>query len=249
MNKDIEIEKGILKKKRGWIRDNIALVSIIAIAACLRIYKIDYQSLWVDEIHTLNETNPEFSFSEMYSALLRAEPHPQLYFVLVHFAFKIFGYSSLVLRLFSAVVGVAGVISMYFLGREIFNRKTGLYAAILIAFNYFHLFYSQEARMYALFFLCTTLSFYFFIRFLKRPTTKSCLIYTFFALTMAYSHFFGLFSLASQYLILLFFIIKPITSTGLRLFYLSLMSGIITFICYLPNYYIIERSAGVTSSP
>ena len=86
------------------LKNNKWLVIILVVSAFLRIFKLDFQSVWLDEIHSLSEANPNFSFSELYSSLLTAEPHPPLYFVLVQLFFKIFGYTSFVLRFFSFLV-------------------------------------------------------------------------------------------------------------------------------------------------
>lgn len=217
------------------------------VAAILRLYHIDYQSVWLDEIHTLNEANPQKSFSEVYESLLISEPHPPLYFFLVHVLFKIFGYTTLVARMFSALIGLAGVLSLYFLGKELFNRKVGIYATALVAINYFQIYYSQDARMYSLLFLTTTLSFIYLIKFIKSPSFKSAIIYSIMACLMIYSHFFALFVLVSQYVILLYFIIKPFYVTRKKFFIYTLISGIITTVLYLPTYGLIQKTTAITS--
>lgn len=234
-------------KPINWIKSNYLLTIILTVAAILRFYHIDFQSVWIDEIHTLNESNPSLSLSGLYDAILSGDPHPPLYFILVHFFFKIFGYSTFVARMFSALVGLAGVAAIYFFGKELFNKRVGIYSAILLTVNYFHLFYSQEARMYSLLFLTTILSFYFLVRFIKVPTIKSSIIYGVFSAIMIYCHFFALFCLIAQYLILLFFVIRPINSTGKKIFYYSIISGITALILYLPVYGIFMKAAERTT--
>jgi hypothetical protein len=60
------------------IKSNKGLMIILFLAAILRIYHIDFQSVWLDEIHTINEANPSLSFSEMYQMMMITEPHPPL---------------------------------------------------------------------------------------------------------------------------------------------------------------------------
>jgi uncharacterized membrane protein len=55
-----------------------------------------------------------------------------------------------VLRLPSALVGLLSIYLLYRLGSALFDRLTGLAAALLLAVSPFHVWYSQEARMYAL---------------------------------------------------------------------------------------------------
>ena len=234
-------------KLNSWFKNNYCLTIVLCIAAILRFYHIDYQSVWLDEVHTLNEANPSLSLSELYDAVLQSDPHPPLYFILVHFVFQMFGYTSIAMRMFSAILGVVGVWIIYLFGKEIFNKEVGLHASLLLTVNYFHLFYSQEARMYSLLFLTTTLSFYYLVRFIKRPTIKAAIVYGMVATLMIYCQFAALFALFSQYLILLFFTIKPFNSTRKNFFYCSAISGIITFVLYLPVLKIFNKAAQRTS--
>lgn len=219
-----------------WIKENKLLLLLIFIGAIFRFYKIDFQSVWLDEIHTINEANPNISISELYSSLLVSDPHPPLYFILVQLFFKIFGYSTFVLKMFSALMGVGGLFAIYFLGKELINKKVGLIAVVLLSVNYFHIYYSQEARMYSMLFFTTTLSFYFLVRFLKKPSIKTVVSHAFFAALMIYTHFFALFALCAEYVILLFFIIKPYNIDRKKMVLFSVLSGVITLILYIPSF-------------
>ena len=230
-----------------WIKSNKYLLILVVLGAIFRFYKIDFQSAWLDEIHTLNEADPQKSLSEVYQSLLIAEPHPPLYFFLLHIIFQIFGYTMFVARSFSAILGVAGIFSIYFLGKEFINKKVGLYAAILVVVNYFHLYYSQDARMYSLMFLTATMSFIFLIRFIKVPTYKSAILFGLFSTLMIYSHFFALFVLVSQCLILLIFIFRPVKVKRMRFFTLTMLSGILILLLYLPSYGLILKTTEMTS--
>lgn len=234
-------------KITNWIKENYLLTIILSVAAILRFYHIDYQSVWLDEIHTINEANPNKSFSEVYEALLVSEPHPPLYFFIVHILFQIFGYTTIVIRILAAIIGIAGVFSIYLLGKEIFNKKAGIYAAALLTINYFHLYYSQDARMYPLLFLMTTLAFLYLIKFIKTPSYKSAILYGIFSSLMIYCHFFALFALFSQYLILLYFVIKPYATTRKNFFLYCLTSGLMTLVLYLPTYQLFIKTSEITS--
>lgn len=230
-----------------WLKQNYFLAIILLVSAVLRFYHLDFQSVWLDEIHTINEANPTSSLAQIYKGLLISEPHPPLYFFLVHYFFILFGYTSFVLRAFSVIVGLLGIYSIYILGREIFNKKVGLYAAVLLSVNYFHIYYSQEGRMYALLFLTTTLSFYFLVKFIKEANIKSALIYSLFSTLMIYCHFFALFAFVSQYVILLYFIFKPYQTTRIQFFKYCVISGFTTLLLYFPTYSLFKRTSEMTS--
>lgn len=220
----------------NFLKNNYILIAILLLSSVLRFFHIDYQSVWIDEIHTLNESDPGISFSQMFDYLYAADPHPPLYFIAVKVIFSLFGYNTFVLRMFSAVIGIMGVWAMYLLGKEMYGKKAGLYAAAILAVNYFHIYYSQDARPYPLLFLSTTISFYFLVKFIKAPSFKTSALYGFFVAFMLYSHFFSLFALFSQYVILLYFVWRPYRdyTTSKKFFIYSLMSGIISLILYIP---------------
>jgi len=231
------------------VKKNIFIISILILAAFLRLYHINYQSLWLDEIHTINEADPALTLKELYQVLCSTDPHPPLYFLLARSAFYLFGHTALTLRLLSAVLGIAGVWSIYILGKELYNKKAGLIAALLLAVNHFHIYYSQDGRPYPLLFLCTTISFYFLVRFIKNPTWRSSVLYGVFAGLMLYSHLFSLFALCSQCAILLYFIIRPYSHpvTAKKMFLYCITSGVVIIIMYLPCFEILHQAASRTS--
>ena len=71
----------------------------------------------------------------------------------VDFIFKVFGYTTFVARLFSAILGILSIYGINILGKELINKKVGLISALILTINPFHLYFSQEARPYILLFL------------------------------------------------------------------------------------------------
>jgi uncharacterized membrane protein len=70
-------------------------------------------------------------------------------------------------RLPSAVCGILTVLVTYALGVALFEVRTGLVAALLVALSPFQLWYAQEARPYALLMLLSTLSLLGFVKWLQ----------------------------------------------------------------------------------
>ena len=230
-----------------WIKKNADLVAILLIAFVMRIIGLDRMSLWVDEVYTAIESNPAFSLSELKNSIFTSDPHPPLYFVIVYFFFKVFGYTSFVLRFVSVLMGVAGVWATFKLGRELYNKNVGRYAAILATFNYFCLYYSQEGRMYAMLYLTTTLAFYYLIRFIKHPTNKGFGLYLAWSVLMIYSHLSGLFVLAAQYCILAFFIFRPYAASAKKMVLYTATAAVTSVILYIPVIGIIAKNQDRTS--
>ena len=67
------------------IKENYLLITILVFAAILRFYHIDFQSIWLDEIHTMNEANPNVGFFDLYDIIMAGEQMPPLYFYSLYF--------------------------------------------------------------------------------------------------------------------------------------------------------------------
>src|ERR1043165_3497015 len=126
-------------------RDQLPLLLLLTAACILRFYRLTYQSLWHDELFTMNEADPRISFGQMFH-LLSLDTHPPLYTLIARISFSIFGYTAWAVRAPAALFGTLNVWTIYLLGKEIKDRRTGLIAAALCCFSYYNLHYSQEGR-------------------------------------------------------------------------------------------------------
>lgn len=217
-----------------WLKKNYFLVFALVVGIFLRFYRLNFQSMWLDEIHTLGESAPNLSFTQLNEAIMSGEQMPPLYFHITHILFRIFGSDVLVARVFSAVVGVAAIYAIYRLGKELANKSTGNIAAILLSVNHFHIYYSQESRPYAFFCLFSIIALYCFVRFLKVPTWKNTLLFAVSTVIMMYGHFFGLLGLLAIYAVLLYIICIVDNPTRKQLLIKGVVAGVITVVLYIP---------------
>ena len=136
---------------RHWLR--IAVYAVLLLAFALRLYHLDFQSLWSDEGISWQRAQ------QPLGPLLADMPveHAPLYFVLLHGWMLLTGQSDFALRALSLLFSVLAVSLGYALGRDLFSSKIGLLAAILLTVNPFQVWYAQEARMYSLV-VCLTLA-------------------------------------------------------------------------------------------
>ncbi len=219
------------------LKDNYILLIILFFGAFLRFYHINFQSPWLDELITMIECNPKLSFKDSYEIMSIRENNPLLYYYSVKILGSVFGYSTFVVRMISAIIGIVGIYVIYLLGKEIQNKKTGLIAAVLLTFNYFHIYFSQEARPYGLLTVFTIISFYRLIIFLKSNNLKNCIYYSLAAMLMINTHFFGLFVLVSQAVIIAIFFLDVDKNKRKIYALLAVLSGIITvFLWYIPSW-------------
>ncbi|MFN2200016.1 MAG: hypothetical protein ACK2UO_02365 [Caldilineaceae bacterium] len=126
----------------------LALITLVAFA--LRVLRIQWQPLWWDEGYSVFfATEP---LSRML-ALTARDIHPPLYYTALHGWITLLHDSGpAALRLFSIAVAVVAIPLVGALASRLSSRNivavTG--AALLLAVNPLHIYYSQEIRMYSL---------------------------------------------------------------------------------------------------
>ncbi len=89
---------------------------------------------------------------------------PPLYYLLYHTWIKFFGISEVSIRTLSFLFFLGTVITVFFIGKHLWDKKTGVLAALLAFTNPFLFTYAFEGRMYAILALTSTLSIYFFLK-------------------------------------------------------------------------------------
>ena len=125
-----------------------ALLALSVLALGLRAIRIDFESIWYDEMHSLIQSSR--SFGELWAGLLR-DTHPPLYFWLLGAWRRLAGESVASARLFSALWAAAMVPASYLLARSLrCERRVALVTAGLATFVPFTIYHGQQIRMYTL---------------------------------------------------------------------------------------------------
>jgi len=140
----------------------LSLASLTALGGALRFATLDRQSFWLDELVTVSLVRR--SFGGMVRTIPHSEATPYLYYVLVWPWTHLFGSGEVGIRSFSALAGTATIVAAYGAGAALLSRRAGLIAAALVAVNPFLLWYSQEARAYALVVLFVAVGLWLFAR-------------------------------------------------------------------------------------
>jgi hypothetical protein len=172
-------------------------------AAALRFATLGVQSYHHDEIVTATRILPG-GFVQAMEAVGSSESAPPLYYALAWLWTQVTGTGEFGLRALSALAGVATVPVAFWLGAELRDRRAGIAAAALVAVNPMLLWYSQEARAYALFALLTALSVLCFVRALDRGTRRDFVIWGVFSALALATHYFAAFPIAAEALWLLY---------------------------------------------
>lgn len=175
-------------------------LGVLLVASSLRLVRLDFQSLWSDEISSLRLLQGDLP---ALVASLAQEVHPPLYFVLLSLWTGVFGSSEVAVRLPSALAGIAASGLLLRLGRTLFDARVGFVASLLFATSLFQIYYAQEARSYSLLTLTSVMSMDALAlgvaRLRRAERARGALLYYALSSTaMLYTHYFGFFILASQ---------------------------------------------------
>ena len=151
--------------------DHRLLLAAITLGAfALRVVRLDFQPLWWDEGYSMFFATRDFGTMLARTAV---DIHPPLYYALLQIWIALAGTGEDAVRLLSVVIGVATIPLIYALAHKLFgNRRVALIAALLLALSPFHIYYSQEVRMYGLVTLLCLASVYLFVQLLSMPPGK-----------------------------------------------------------------------------
>ena len=178
-------------------KNNLILLVLISVAAFLRFYDLGSQSLWYDEHFTWYVAQME-SYKELLNFITTKDVHPPLYYSIQYLIVHYLGDSEFWLRLPSAISGVLSVFFMYILGKQFFNKETGLISAFFLTFFWYPIYFSHEARSYSVALLFLMI---FIINYLmvlnrisqdKKPEPKNITGLIIFGILLSYTHYYGL---------------------------------------------------------
>jgi mannosyltransferase len=169
-----------------------ALAGLTALGVAVRFASLGLQSYHHDEVITAMRVIPG-SFEEMLHRVKTSESNPPLYYVLAWGWAKAFGTGEFGLRSLSALFGAATVPVGYLIGRQLADRRAGLLLAALIAVNPMLIWYSQEARSYALLVFFAALSMLFFARALNTGRGRDLAFWALASALALCSHYYAIF--------------------------------------------------------
>jgi hypothetical protein len=173
-----------------------ALGAITALGAALRFSTLAVQSFWTDEAVTVVLVRQPFG--KLLSNVPESESTPHLYYILAWLWTQLFGSGEAGLRSLSALIGTATIPVAYSAAARLVSPRAGLVVAALAAVNPLLVWFSQEARAYALLVLVATAALALFARLLERPTTRTLAGWALLSALALATHYFALFVVAPQ---------------------------------------------------
>lgn len=133
---------------RRWLGWLPAIVMLLAFG--LRIYRLGDQNMWWDEAFSVWVARHDWG---TLTTIAAGDTHPPLYYWLLHPWMALTGPSEFAIRFPSLIAGMLAVALVYRLGRQLGGRSrwaVATLAAFLLATSRFHIWWSQEIRMYSL---------------------------------------------------------------------------------------------------
>lgn len=143
----------------------LVILAVLLISGIyLRFYNLGAMSFWVDEMNHV--------FAGMSLGAGEAPEFPSgvaneralFYSRMVGWAFSAFGASEFAARFPSAVFGLFSILLVFWVGKELFNRRVGLLSALVLTFAHMPIGWSRTSRMYTLFQFLFLLGVYFYYK-------------------------------------------------------------------------------------
>lgn len=152
--------------------------------------------MWDDEISNSRVCNQSATFREFVHGILsvkQAGGDPPLYYLLSYFsAHQSANPSDVRIRIISLICGILALPMTYLAARKFGRRSTALLAAALVATNHAAVYFSMEARSYALFVLVSLFFFHAAGLFLEQATAKRVGYLLLTAILALYTHYFAI---------------------------------------------------------
>ncbi len=184
-------------------RTHLVWVLLLLLAMGVRVFGAADRPVWTDEGWSVwAASEPRWS---TIIEKVRDDHHPPLYFAALSIWRSLAGDARLALRFLAIAAGVLTVAVVYRVGADWFDRRTGLYAALLYAVLPIAIYYAQEIRHYSWLMLAISLMMLFFLRYLRHPRPAWLILYLLSVAFMLGTLYVGVLALAVQALVGLLF--------------------------------------------
>jgi 4-amino-4-deoxy-L-arabinose transferase-like glycosyltransferase len=186
------IDGGSSERTRFWW---IPPAAFTALGFALRLFHLNHESLWDDEIFGLSTAR--LGWKAMHFSIVDDLIHPPLHYYVLHLWMAVLGFGAYQGRLLSVVAGTLAIPALYVVASYLADRRTAALAALLLSVSQLSIQYSQEARSYAFLLLLTICATYFYIRALRERDALLWWTFVGLAVTIELTHYYGCLALVS----------------------------------------------------
>ncbi|NER87304.1 MULTISPECIES: glycosyltransferase family 39 protein [unclassified Moorena] len=128
--------------RANWLEKWMPIGLILLVATGLYIYQLGTESLWYDELFSINKTQSGIS--------LPPKNLTRPFYFMILYIWMQFSTSTVWLRGLSVIFGLGSIFLIYLLGRRLAGKPVGLIAALLLTLSPLFINHAQEVRMYTL---------------------------------------------------------------------------------------------------
>ncbi|TGM45223.1 dolichyl-phosphate-mannose--protein mannosyltransferase [Leptospira biflexa] len=213
---------------KNW-KIEILTYLLISIGIFLRLFSIDRQSLWTDELYSVYASSIQ-NWSEFW-VYLADDPHPPLFQILLRLWIRLIpGMSEITIKLFPAIISIFNLILIGIFTRAWDSKKRFLFLC-LFSLSPGAIYYAQEVRSYSLLLCLSSLILIFFEKLISEPKKIMHLcILSVLSVTISYVHLFGFIFIGSLYFVCFVYYFYHKDPISKVIFFL----GFISFCFYLP---------------
>lgn len=134
----------------------------------LRLYNINYDNLWYDEILSFWIADPAISIKESLKRHQSIEQIPFLFNLILKFLFKIFSYDPSIGRYLSSTFNILSIIFIVKILKQLKKNNSNILALFILCANIYLIAYSQELRVYSMMLFLCSLNLWLFLHILKK---------------------------------------------------------------------------------
>lgn len=144
-----------------WQVQHSGLVALVltALGLSLRLLNLGSQSLWLDELFSMAVARGDWS--QVIVGTAYGDTNPPLYNLLLHIVMQ-FGSTEVMVRSISVIVSTATIPLFFRVAQELFDPSAALWGTLFLVLSPLHVFFAQEARMYALLVFLSLSALWFF---------------------------------------------------------------------------------------
>lgn len=173
---------------RGAALTAWALLSVVLLGLALRLYGLTDYGIWFDEAYHIQLVSLP-TVGDMLRAVLANPPSDPLYVLLLRPWASMFGHGDASVRALSVLLSTAAIPAAYWLGKVAAGRAAGLLGALLLAVSPYALEFGQQASLYVLASLATTLALAAGLKWRSTGSRADALLYVALATVAVYSHY------------------------------------------------------------
>ena len=205
----------------------LVLAGLILVGLALRVAVP--RGIWLDEAISIHQAR--LPLHDMFRTLYDGDRQPPLHDLALWLTIRAFGDGEFAVRIPSLIAGTLVIPVLYELGRELYDRRTGLVAAAFAAVSPMLIWYSQEVRMYEFEAFFGLLALLTQLRVIRRASMGNWAAYILATAGVLWSHYFGLALICVQQLIFVAVIVhrrrsgEPVKALALGFAYSAAILG------------------------